>query len=242
MPDSARDHRAAPPPPGARRRQPAGQPSPGSPSRRSPAAGSRPSWAGSSGCCRTARLARPLPAVHAERARPGGVAFNGLCATAPQPSVATPPVLLPLTSVARNLGAPAPARPGRQRDHVRLDRAVLPGPGHDAVGQQPGLVAEPAEGLLDGRGRGRRAGEHHAGRLGRHRVLRRLRADRGARPQPVHVHPGDLAARREHNPYTTIVGRKWQNTPVGLRPGGDLDAPARRLDRRRRGRGSPSGC
>jgi hypothetical protein len=51
-------------------------------------------------------LARPLPAVILSALGIAGVAFNGLCATAPQPSVATPPVLLPLTSVARNLGAP----------------------------------------------------------------------------------------------------------------------------------------
>jgi hypothetical protein len=50
-------------------------------------------------------LARPLPAVILSALGIGGVAFNGLCATAPQPSVATPPVLLPLTYVARNLGA-----------------------------------------------------------------------------------------------------------------------------------------
>ena len=52
------------------------------------------------------RLARPLPAVLLSALGLAGVAFNGLCATAPQPSVATPPVLLPLTSVARNLGTP----------------------------------------------------------------------------------------------------------------------------------------
>jgi hypothetical protein len=51
-------------------------------------------------------LARPLPAVILSALGLGGVAFVGLCATAPAPSVATPPVLLPLTSVARNLGAP----------------------------------------------------------------------------------------------------------------------------------------
>jgi hypothetical protein len=52
------------------------------------------------------RLARPLPAVVLSALGLGGVALVGLCATAPRPSVATPPVLLPLTSVARNLGAP----------------------------------------------------------------------------------------------------------------------------------------
>jgi hypothetical protein len=51
------------------------------------------------------RLARPLPAVILSALGLAGVAFNGLCATAPRPSVATPPVLLPLTSLARDLGA-----------------------------------------------------------------------------------------------------------------------------------------
>jgi hypothetical protein len=52
------------------------------------------------------RLARPLPAVILSALGLGGVAFVGLCATAPAASVATPPVLLPLTSVARDIGAP----------------------------------------------------------------------------------------------------------------------------------------
>jgi hypothetical protein len=52
------------------------------------------------------RLARPLPAVTLSALGVAGVAFVGLCATAPRPSVATPPVLLPLTSLARDLGAP----------------------------------------------------------------------------------------------------------------------------------------
>jgi hypothetical protein len=51
-------------------------------------------------------LARPLPAVILSVLGVSGVAFVGLCATAPQQSVATPPVLLPLTSVARDLGTP----------------------------------------------------------------------------------------------------------------------------------------
>jgi hypothetical protein len=50
-------------------------------------------------------LARPAPAVLLSALGLAGIAFNGLCATAPRPSVATPPVLLPLTSVARDLGA-----------------------------------------------------------------------------------------------------------------------------------------
>src|SRR5215469_10746253 len=51
-------------------------------------------------------LARPLPAVTLSALGLGGVAFVGLCATAPRPSVATPPVLLPLTALARDIGAP----------------------------------------------------------------------------------------------------------------------------------------
>jgi hypothetical protein len=51
-------------------------------------------------------LARPLPAIVLSALGIGGVAFVGLCATAPRPSVATPPVLLPLTDVIRQLGAP----------------------------------------------------------------------------------------------------------------------------------------
>src|SRR6201986_2162970 len=50
-------------------------------------------------------LARPLPAVLLSALGLAGIAVHGLCATAPQPSVATPPVLLPLTSLARDLGA-----------------------------------------------------------------------------------------------------------------------------------------
>jgi hypothetical protein len=50
-------------------------------------------------------LARPLPAIVLSAVGLAGIAFNGLCATAPEPSVATPPVLLPLTRVAENLGA-----------------------------------------------------------------------------------------------------------------------------------------
>jgi nitrogen fixation-related uncharacterized protein len=52
------------------------------------------------------RLARPLPAVMLSALGLGGVAFVGLCATAPRSSMATPPVLLPLTSLAKQAGAP----------------------------------------------------------------------------------------------------------------------------------------
>jgi hypothetical protein len=51
-------------------------------------------------------LARPLPAVTLTGLGLAGVAFVGLCATTPKPSVATPPVLLPLTELAHRAGAP----------------------------------------------------------------------------------------------------------------------------------------
>jgi hypothetical protein len=49
-------------------------------------------------------LARPLPAVTLSALGLLGVAFVGLCASVPKPSVATPPVLLPLTALARRTG------------------------------------------------------------------------------------------------------------------------------------------
>ncbi len=50
-------------------------------------------------------LARPLPAVILSALGLAGVAVNGLCATAPDPSIATPPVVLPLSRVAQFVGA-----------------------------------------------------------------------------------------------------------------------------------------
>src|SRR6516225_5927033 len=52
-------------------------------------------------------LARPLPAVSLSALGLGLVAFTGLCATAPATGGSTLPVLLPLTALARRLGAPA---------------------------------------------------------------------------------------------------------------------------------------
>src|SRR5580693_6801687 len=51
-------------------------------------------------------LARPLPAVSLSVLGLGLLAFVGLCATAPGASEAALPVLLPLTALARQLGAP----------------------------------------------------------------------------------------------------------------------------------------
>jgi hypothetical protein len=51
-------------------------------------------------------LARPVPAVTISALGLAGAAFVGLCATAPQRSAVTPPVLLPLTALASQLGVP----------------------------------------------------------------------------------------------------------------------------------------
>jgi hypothetical protein len=51
-------------------------------------------------------LSRPLPAVSLSALGFGMVVFTGLCATAPSASLATLPVILPLTALARQLGAP----------------------------------------------------------------------------------------------------------------------------------------
>ena len=110
-------------------------------------------------------LARPLPAVILSALGLGGVAFVGLCATAPKPSAATSPVLLPLTSVARNLGAP------------HLPDAVADGVMYVSIGlcclglammlwaNSRGWSPRPRRVFADGRGRDRGAGEHHPGRL-----------------------------------------------------------------------------
>jgi hypothetical protein len=51
-------------------------------------------------------LSRPLPAVSVATLGLGLIVFTGLCATAPGASAATLPVLLPLSALARRLGAP----------------------------------------------------------------------------------------------------------------------------------------
>ena len=51
-------------------------------------------------------LSRPLPAVSVAALGLGLIVFTGLCATAPGASAAALPVLLPLSALARRLGAP----------------------------------------------------------------------------------------------------------------------------------------
>ena len=152
-----------------------------SPSRRYPAAGSRPMMGMLIRVLAHSPLARPLPAVSLSALGLGLVVFTGLCATAPATGGSTLPVLLPLTALAHRLGAPALSSFAHQLHHERRPHAVLPGPGRDAVGEQPRLAPGPAAGLLV-RGSGDRgADEHHPGRLIRRGELRRVRAHRRPR-------------------------------------------------------------
>ena len=146
-------------------------------------------------------LARPLPAVSLSALGLGLVAFTGLCATAPATGGSTLPVLLPLTSLAHRLGAPALSALAHQLHHERRPHAVLPGPGRDAVGEQPRLVSGPAEGLLDRGGGGRGPGERHPGRLIGRGELRRVRAHCRPRTQSVRVPAGRPARRPPQSVY-----------------------------------------
>jgi hypothetical protein len=157
-------------------------------------------------------LARPLPAVLLSALGLAGVAFNGLCATAPQPSVATPPVLLPLTSVARNLGArhlPDLAANLIMYTSITLcclglammlwanSRGWSPSPRKvfwTAVGAVAVLVN------ITPVGSGDVASYAAYGRI----------AALGYNP---YTFTPNLLPGGKHNPYTAIVGVKWQATP-----------------------------
>ncbi|MDX6417424.1 MAG: hypothetical protein QOG28_2044 [Trebonia sp.] len=158
------------------------------------------------------RLARPLPAVILSALGLAGLAVNGLCATAPQPSVATPPVLLPLTSLARDLGA-------RHLNDLAanvimyvsitlccLGLAMMLWANSRGWSPSPRKVFWTAAGAvavlvnITPVGSGDIASYAAYGRI----------AALGQNPYtftPLKL-PGGT-----HNPYTAIVGVKWQNTP-----------------------------
>jgi hypothetical protein len=157
-------------------------------------------------------LARPLPAVLLSALGLAGIAFNGLCATAPQPSVATPPVLLPLTSVARDLGARhLPDLAANVIMYVSitlccLGLAMMLWANSRGWSPSPRKVFWTAAGAvavlvnITPVGSGDIASYAAYGRI----------AALGQNPYtytPLHL-PGGA-----HNPYTEIVGVKWQNTP-----------------------------
>jgi hypothetical protein len=157
-------------------------------------------------------LARPLPAVVLSALGLAGVAVNGLCATAPQPSVATPPVLLPLTSVARDLGARhLPDLAANVIMYVSitlccLGLAMMLWANSHGWSPSPRKVFWTAAGAvavlvnITPVGSGDIASYAAYGRI----------AALGQNPYtftPLRLPGGRL------NPYTEIVGVKWQNTP-----------------------------
>src|SRR3984957_20469497 len=157
-------------------------------------------------------LARPLPAVLLSALGLAGIAVNGLCATAPQPSVATPPVLLPLTSVARDLGARhLPDLAANVIMYVSitlccLGLAMMLWANSHGWSPSPRKVFWTAAGAvavlvnITPVGSGDIASYAAYGRI----------AALGQNPYtftPLMLPGGRL------NPYTEIVGVKWQNTP-----------------------------
>jgi hypothetical protein len=157
-------------------------------------------------------LARPLPAVTLSALGLAGIAVNGLCATAPQPSVATAPVLLPLTKVAENLGARhLPDLAANVIMYVSitlccLGLAMMLWANSRGWSPSPRKVFWTAAGAvavlvnITPVGSGDIASYAAYGRI----------AALGQNPYtftPLML-PGGA-----HNPYTAIVGVKWQNTP-----------------------------
>src|SRR3984957_18833839 len=157
-------------------------------------------------------LARPLPAVILSALGLAGVAFNGLCATAPQASVATPPVLLPLTSVARNLGARhLPDLAANLIMYISitlccLGLAMMLWANSRGWSPSPRRVFWTAAGAvavlvnITPVGSGDVASYAAYGRI----------AALGKNP---YTFTPNLLPGGTHNPYTTIVGVKWQATP-----------------------------
>ena len=157
-------------------------------------------------------LARPLPAVILSALGMAGVAVNGLCATAPEPSVATAPVLLPLTSVARDLGARhLPDLAANLIMYVSitlccLGLAMMLWANSRGWSPSPRKVFWTAAGAvaflvnITPVGSGDVASYAAYGRI----------AALGYNP---YTFTPNLLPGGAHNPYTAIVGVKWQATP-----------------------------
>ena len=157
-------------------------------------------------------LARPLPAVLLSALGLAGIAVNGLCATAPQPSVATAPVLLPLTSVARDLGA-------RHLNNLAanvimyvsitlccLGLAMMLWANSRGWSPSPRKVFWTAAGAVAVLVNITPVG---SGDIASYAAYGRLAA---LGYNPYTVGPNGLPG-GTHNPYTMIVGVKWQTTP-----------------------------
>jgi hypothetical protein len=157
-------------------------------------------------------LARPLPAVLLSALGLAGIAFNGLCATAPQPSVATPPVLLPLTSVARDLGARhLPDLAANVIMYVSitlccLGLAMMLWANSRGWSPSPRKVFWAAAGAVAVLVNITPVG---SGDIASYAAYGRLAA---LGYNPYTAGPNRLPG-GTHNPYTMIVGVKWQKTP-----------------------------
>ena len=157
-------------------------------------------------------LARPLPAVLLSALGLAGIAFNGLCATAPQPSVATPPVLLPLTSVARDLGARhLPDLAANVIMYVSitlccLGLAMMLWANSRGWSPSPRKVFWTAAGAVAVLVNITPVG---SGDIASYAAYGRLAA---LGYNPYTAGPNRLPG-GTHNPYTMIVGVKWQKTP-----------------------------
>jgi hypothetical protein len=158
------------------------------------------------------RLARPLPAVTLSALGLAGVAFVGLCATAPRPSVATPPVLLPLTSVARDLGAPH--LPGLVANGVMylsislsvLGLAMMLWANSRGWNPSPRKVFAVAAGAIAVLVNITPVGSSDIASYAAYGKIAALGHD------PYTFTPIDLPG-GAHNPYTMLVSPQWQKTP-----------------------------
>jgi hypothetical protein len=157
-------------------------------------------------------LARPLPAVTLSALGIGGVAFVGLCATAPQPSVATPPVLLPLTSLARDAGAPhlsdfvADTIMYASLSLCCLGLAMMLWANSRGWSPSPRKVFWAAVGTVAVLVNITPVGSSDAASYAAYGRIAALGYN------PYTFTPAMLPGGR-HNPYTMLVGWQWQNTP-----------------------------
>jgi len=157
-------------------------------------------------------LARPLPAVTLSALGLAGVAFVGLCATAPAPSATALPVWLPLTALAHRLGAP-------QLSALAADLIMYTGISLCVLG---------LAGMLWANSRGWRPDPRHVfwTAAAAVAVLVNITPVGSSDPasyaaygriaalghDPYVFVPADLPGHL-HNPYTVLVGNQWQHTP-----------------------------
>jgi hypothetical protein len=163
-------------------------------------------------------LARPLPAVTLTGLGLAGVAFTGLCATVPKPSVATPPVLLPLTELAHRAGAP----------HLSSDESnivmyvsiglcclglamMLWANSHLGWSPKPRKVFAVTTGVIAVLVNISPVG---SGDVASYAAYGRLTA---LGMNPYAVGPGNLPG-GDHNPYTAIVNPMWRSAPSNYGP------------------------